>query len=73
MPVRNSRMRRLALPAIVLLAGCSTDIGPSREEMKTQWEQQNVFPQSYKSDLLAFLRSLTDDELLRDPRFANPW
>ena len=61
MPVRNSRMRRLAVPAIVLLAGCSTDIGPSREEMKTQWEQQNVFPQSYKSDLLAFLRTYLND------------
>ena len=26
-----------------------------------------------RADLIAFLRSLTDDELLRDPRFANPW
>jgi cytochrome c peroxidase len=26
-----------------------------------------------KNDLLAFLRSLTDDELLADPRFADPW
>jgi cytochrome c peroxidase len=26
-----------------------------------------------RADLLAFLRSLTDEELLRDPRFANPW
>lgn len=26
-----------------------------------------------KRDLLEFLRSLTDDELLRDPRFSNPW
>jgi cytochrome c peroxidase len=26
-----------------------------------------------RDDLLAFLRSLTDDSLLRDPRFANPW
>ena len=24
-------------------------------------------------DLVAFLESLTDDEMLRDPRFANPW
>jgi cytochrome c peroxidase len=26
-----------------------------------------------RSDLVAFLKSLTDDQLLRDPRFANPW
>lgn len=26
-----------------------------------------------RSDLIAFLQSLTDDALLRDPRFANPW
>jgi len=26
-----------------------------------------------RKDLLAFLKSLTDDELLRDPRFADPW
>jgi len=26
-----------------------------------------------RSDLIAFLRSLTDEEFLRDPRFSNPW
>jgi cytochrome c peroxidase len=26
-----------------------------------------------RDDLIAFLRSLTDDALLHDPRFANPW
>jgi cytochrome c peroxidase len=26
-----------------------------------------------RADLVAFLRSLTDDALLRDPRFRNPW
>ena len=25
------------------------------------------------ADLIAFLQSLTDQELLRDPRLANPW
>ena len=25
------------------------------------------------ADLIAFLRSLTDESVLRDPRFANPW
>ena len=26
-----------------------------------------------RADLIAFLRSLTDESVLRDPRFANPW
>jgi cytochrome c peroxidase len=26
-----------------------------------------------RADLIAFLRSLNDERLLRDPRFANPW
>ena len=26
-----------------------------------------------RADLVAYLRSLTDEEVLRDPRFANPW
>jgi cytochrome c peroxidase len=26
-----------------------------------------------RADLIEFLRSLTDDELLHDPRFGNPW
>jgi len=26
-----------------------------------------------RADLLAFLRSLTDEELLKDPRFSDPW
>jgi hypothetical protein len=26
-----------------------------------------------RADLLEFLRTLTDEEVTRDPRFANPW
>jgi cytochrome c peroxidase len=26
-----------------------------------------------REDLIAFLKSLTDEEVVRDPRFANPW
>jgi cytochrome c peroxidase len=26
-----------------------------------------------RADLIAFLRSLTDTEVTRDPRFSNPW
>jgi cytochrome c peroxidase len=31
-----------------------------------------VSPQ-IRNDLVAFLRSLTDDQILHDPRFSNPW
>jgi len=31
-----------------------------------------ITPQN-KKDLLAFLESLTDREVISDPRFANPW
>ena len=40
-----------------VLAGCSTELGPSRAELQAQWDAQNVYPQNYKADLLAFLRT----------------
>jgi cytochrome c peroxidase len=42
---------------------------PNRDARMTGFKmtQQN------RQDLLAFLRSLTDIELIRDPRFSNPW
>jgi hypothetical protein len=48
----------LALPA---LGGCSTDLGPSQAELEARWEAQNIFPQNYKQDLLAFLRTYLND------------
>jgi cytochrome c peroxidase len=32
----------------------------------------HLTPQN-REDLIAFLRSLTDEELIHDPRFSNPW
>ena len=29
--------------------------------------------QEQRADLVAFLQSLTDEALLEDPRFGNPW
>jgi hypothetical protein len=51
----------LALLALFVLGGCSTDTGPSQAELRAQWEAQNVVPQSYKQDLLAFLRTYLND------------
>ena len=50
-----------ALVASFVLGGCASDIGPSAAELKARWEAQNVYPQSYKADLLAFLRTYLND------------
>jgi hypothetical protein len=74
-------MRRLTLPTgivaalLILLAagGCSSDIGPSRAELKAQWDAQNVYPQNYKDDLLAFLRTyLNDPSHVREAGVSQP-
>ena len=71
--LRGYAMRWLILPALLLLAACSTDVGPSAAELKAQWEAQNVFPQSYKQDLLAFLRTyLNDPSHIREAGVSQP-
>jgi hypothetical protein len=54
-------MRWLAIAATLLVAACTTDVGPSEAELKAQWEAQNVLPQTYQQDLLAFLRTYLND------------
>jgi hypothetical protein len=54
-------MRFLLLLALLAVGGCSTDTGPSQADLSAQWEAQNVVPQSYKQDLLAFLRTYLND------------
>ena len=54
-------MRFLALLALLMLGGCSTDTGSSQAELRARWEAQNVVPQNYKQDLLAFLRTYLND------------
>ena len=45
----------------VSLGGCASDVGPSAAELKARWEAQNVYPDSYKRDLLAFMRTYLND------------
>jgi hypothetical protein len=67
------RMRWLALVAAVLVGGCATEVGPSQAELKAQWEAQNVFPQNYKTDLMAFLRTyLNDPTQIRGAGVSQP-
>jgi hypothetical protein len=66
-------MRWLALAAVLMVGGCATDVGPSPAELKAQWEAQNVFPQSYKTDLMAFLRTyLNDPTHVRSASVSQP-
>ena len=66
-------MRWLVIAAVFMLGGCSTDVGPSKEELKAQWEAQNVVPQYYKQDLLAFMRTyLNDPTNVRDASVSSP-
>ena len=66
-------MRWLALVAALMVGGCATDVGPSPAELKAQWEAQNVFPQGYKTDLMAFLRTyLNDPSHVRSAAVSQP-
>jgi hypothetical protein len=66
-------MRWLALLAVLMVGGCATEIGPTPAELKAQWEAQNVFPQNYKADLMAFLRTyLNDPTQVRGAAVALP-
>lgn len=50
------------LAGVLSVGGCaSDDLGPSRAELNARWEAQNVYPQDYKGDLLAFLRTYLND------------
>src|SRR5262245_42163290 len=67
--VRIKRMpdgctRELALVAVLaatVLAGCASDYGPSASELKARWDAENVYPQAYRQDLLAFFRTYLND------------
>ncbi|MGH6683208.1 MAG: hypothetical protein ACRECA_04650 [Pseudolabrys sp.] len=66
-------MRLLVLLALVLVGGCTTEVGPSPAELKAQWDAQNVVPQNYKSDLIAFLRTyLNDPTHIRGAMVSQP-
>ena len=67
-------MRWIVVGAVVFLGGCvSNDVGPSPAELKARWEAQNVVPQDYKSDLLAFMRTyLNDPERVRNAQASQP-
>jgi hypothetical protein len=61
------------LLATFAAGGCSTDLEPTEAELKARWEAQNIFPQTYKSDLVAFLRTyLNDPSHIRGAAVSQP-
>jgi hypothetical protein len=67
------RMRWLVLAAALLAGGCSTDLEPTPAELQARWEAQNIVPQNYKQDLLAFLRTyLNDPTHIHDAAVSPP-
>lgn len=70
-------MRWVALLAVLAiggaLGGCATSTEPSAAELKARWEAQNIYPQNYKTDLLAFLRTyLNNPENIRAAQVSQP-
>jgi hypothetical protein len=73
MAIGRRRMRWLALLALVALTGCTTSLDPTPAELEAQWNAQNVYPQNYKQDLLAFLRTyLNDPSHIHDAGVSTP-
>lgn len=71
------RMRFLPVAAVSLagvsLAGCASDVGPTAAELKARWEAENVYPDGYKRDLLAFMRTyLNDPTRIRGAALSRP-
>ena len=62
-----------AAAATVALGGCATEVGPSSGELKAKWDAENVFPQAYRQDLLAYLRTyLNDPSHVRGAAVSQP-
>ncbi len=63
----------VAAAAMVALGGCATEVGPSGAELKAKWDAENVFPQAYRQDLLAYLRTyLNDPSHVRGAAVSQP-
>jgi hypothetical protein len=57
----------------ISLGGCASDVGPSAAELKARWEAENVYPDGYKRDLLAFMRTyLNDPTRIRGAAVSQP-
>lgn len=71
--MKDLGLRWAALAALILLGGCATPTEPTQAELSAAWEAQNIVPQNYKNDLLAFMRTyLNDPTRVRDAQVSQP-
>jgi len=65
----------LAVVAMTLLGGCaSSDVGPSKAELKARWDAENVYPQGYRRDLIAYMRTyLNEPSGVRGAAVSQPF
>lgn len=47
--------------AALALGSCANEVGPSKAELKARWDAENIYPQAYRRDLLAFLRTYLNE------------
>jgi hypothetical protein len=75
--MRSVRIRAVTLLVAVAVAaslgGCATETGLSASELKARWDAENAYPQGYRQDLLAFLRTyLNDPSHVRSASVSQP-
>src|SRR5262245_31254420 len=59
--------------AAAVLVGCATAIGQTPAGLKASWDAENIYPQNYRQDLLAFLRTyLNDPTQVRGAAVSQP-
>jgi hypothetical protein len=59
--MRNWAFAMAALSLLGLVGCASDEVGPSKAELKARWDAENVYPQGYRRDLLAFLRTYLNE------------
>jgi hypothetical protein len=71
---RAHACRRLPLLLAVALTGCASySTEPSPEVRLAAWEAQNIYPQNYRSEILAYMRNyLNDPRNARDAAVSEP-
>jgi hypothetical protein len=58
---------------LLVLAGCSYSGEPSQADLRAEWNEQNIFPASYRADVVAFLHSyLNDPSSIRGAAITRP-
>jgi len=68
-------MRWLAVLLLIAVGGCSADVATFSEQidMQARWNAENIYPDNYKVDLLAFMRTyLNNPEHVRDAQVSLP-